>query len=333
MNTNLQPQSPPLHEYVIERINVGVFSVNRDMAIVLWNRFMESHSGLRAEDVIGKNLFECFPELPRDMLERKINSVFILKNFAFTTWEQRPYIFKFAHNRPVTGGIDHMQQNCTFMPVKDAEGEVQHVCVSLLDVTDTSIYQNMLKKAMQSLAEASNRDGLTGIYNRRFLEETLAKEFSRVRRYGGYMSLVLLDLDHFKNVNDTHGHLAGDEVLRNAAQRVTAGLRQSDTAGRYGGEEFALILPETTSEGAAILAERLRARIADQPVQHENIAIPISISAGIAQWMPHMTRYENLIEAADVALYKAKDSGRNCVKVAQVQASNDGDARSQPTGT
>ena len=168
-----------LLEMIVDGINVGIVVLNRDLEIVLWNKFMESYSEFPKDKVDGRPLFEVFPELPQKWLKRKLNSVFVLKNFSFPSWEQRPYLFRFPHNRPITGGVDHMRQDVTFMPIKNEADEVDYVCLMLYDVTDSSIYQEMLKEAMDSLAEASNRDGLTGIYNRRFLEASLHREFQR----------------------------------------------------------------------------------------------------------------------------------------------------------
>ena len=152
-------------ESAIDRINIGVFIINSRMEIVLWNHFMEVNSGQPSSAVVGRNLFECFPDLPRNVVENKIKSVFILKNFAFSGWEQRPYLFKFRHNRPVTGGVEYMYQDCTFMPIKNEAGDVDHICVVVVDTTDVAIYKKMHQEALFSLAEASHRDGLTGIYN------------------------------------------------------------------------------------------------------------------------------------------------------------------------
>lgn len=306
-------ETQQLLDFIVDRVNVGIFVLNRNMEIVVWNNFMEMNSGVSSEQAIGGNLFELFPDLPKKWFERKIESVFILKNFAFTSWEQRPYLFKFQHNRPVTGGVDYMRQDCTLLPVKNASGEVEFVCVTLLDVTDTSIYQNMMKTALEQLSEASNRDGLTGIYNRRYLEQTLSKEFCRVKRYGGHLSFILMDLDHFKQVNDQRGHLAGDEVLKRAAEILNEGIREADTLGRYGGEEFAIVAPETRLEGVITLADRLRESIAAEPVMFNDEEIPITVSIGVAELTADVPRYEQLIDAADVALYHSKETGRNRV--------------------
>jgi diguanylate cyclase (GGDEF)-like protein len=304
-------EAASLLDFIVDRTHVGIFVVNRDREIVLWNQFMEIHSGRKAADVKGQNLFDAFPELPRKWLERKIESVFILKNFSFTSWEQRPYLFQFAHNRPVTGGIDHMRQDCTLMPVKDAGGEVKFVCFTLFDVTDASIYQMRLQELTVQLKAASDHDGLTRLFNRRFIEETLDKEFSRARRYGHTLSVILTDIDFFKKVNDNHGHLSGDEVLRVVADRLKGCLRDSDILGRYGGEEFMIVLPETDSAGAHILAERLRKAIEAQPVALKDVDLPITISLGITEIRPDTKNYEQLIGEADQGLYQSKEDGRN----------------------
>jgi len=147
----MQAENLHLLDFVVQRLEVGIFAVDAEMRIVLWNRFMAIHSGKHAEDLIGKNLFESFAELPRKWLEKKINNVFVLKNYAFTSWEQRPYLFRFHHNRPITGGVDTMQQNCTFLPVKNAQDEVEYVCITLFDFTDTAIFQQQLNRAIEAL--------------------------------------------------------------------------------------------------------------------------------------------------------------------------------------
>ena len=307
------PANPKLFEFIVDRVNVGLFVIDKNMNIVLWNNFMAINSGLSAEQVVGENLFKRFPELPQKWLERKIEGVYILKNFSFTSWEQRPFLFKFDHNRPITGGVDYMRQDTTFFPVKDEAGEVQFVCVTLLDVTDTSIYQSMLKEATRKLAEIRIRDGLTGIFNRRHLENTISKEFSRVKRYGSTLTFLLLDLDYFKKINDNYGHLAGDTVLRQSAKLISECIRDADTLGRYGGEEFGVILPETNLDGALVLAERLRKIVNQQKIQHDDLQLEVTVSIGVAEFAPDIDRYESLIDRADHALYQSKENGRNRV--------------------
>ncbi|MCA3831049.1 MAG: PAS domain-containing protein, partial [Burkholderia sp.] len=186
--------APSLSDLVIERVGFGLFVLDRSMTVLMWNRFMQDHSGIPASDVIGRNLFDRFPDLPHAWLSRKLESVFQLGSFAFSSWEQRPYLFRFEHDRPITGGIDYMQQDCTFMPLTRGR-DVEAVCVTISDVTHVSVMQREREEAVAKLREHANRDGLTGIANRRFFEARLGDEFARWQRYGGDMSVLLFDLD------------------------------------------------------------------------------------------------------------------------------------------
>ena len=312
MSAVLAPPAARL-EFVVERVNVGVLAVDRSMNVLLWNRFMADHSGLAAEAVLGRNLFHLCPELPRTWLTKKLDSVFLLKGFSFTSWEQRPYLFRFHHDRPVTGGVDWMQQNCTFLPMRGADGAVEAVCITVTDATAAALAQRALEHTMGELRQRTRIDGLTGIANRRHLEKRLSEEFQRHRRYGTPLSLLMFDIDHFKRVNDVHGHPAGDEVIRAVAARASEQVRASDVLGRYGGEEFALLLPGTNLEGARIAAEKVRLLIAGAPVPYKDIRLEVTVSVGVAQADPACADHEEFLRVADNALYRAKAAGRNRV--------------------
>jgi len=305
---NVPPAS--LSDLVVERVGFGIFVLDREMKVLMWNRFMQDHSGLSAEQVVGKSIFASFPELPRVWLTRKLESVFQLGSFAFSSWEQRPYLFKFDHDRPITGGVDFMQQDCTFMPLT-REREVVAVCVTISDVTHVSIVQREREEAVAKLQEYADRDGLTGIANRRFFEARLRDEYTRWQRYGGDMSVLLFDLDHFKKINDQFGHGVGDTVLREMAQRVAQVVRVQDTFGRFGGEEFALLLPCTPLEDAMLVAEKIRHTIGDAPVDVQGVSVPVTASVGGAAARVGVPNYDVLINEADAALYSAKRQGRN----------------------
>src|SRR6202012_5928958 len=195
------------------------------------------------------------------------------------SWEQRPYLFKFDHDRPITGGVDFMQQDCTFMPLT-REREVVAVCVTISDVTHVSIVQREREEAVAKLQEYADRDGLTGIANLRFFESRLRDEYTRWQRYGGDMSVLLFDLDHFKKINDQFGHGVGDTVLRLMAQRVAAVVRAQDTFGRFGGGGFAFLLPCTPLADAMIVAEKIRKAIADTPVEFQDKVVQVTASVG-----------------------------------------------------
>jgi diguanylate cyclase (GGDEF)-like protein len=183
-----------------------------------------------------------------------------------------------------------------------------------------------LREALQSadrelrLARAhSITDHLTGLANRRYLEERLREETGKALREGKVISLVVLDLDHFKQTNDLHGHPAGDSVLRATADILREGLRAYDVACRYGGEEFALVLPNTSLRSARLVAERMRSRLAAEPHPiRVGEALHVTASFGVASLpTPKITNVESLMQAADEALYLAKRTGRNCVVAAQ----------------
>ncbi|HEY2019896.1 diguanylate cyclase [Paraburkholderia sp.] len=300
-----------LSDLVLERVGFGIFVLDRDMNVLMWNRFMQDHSGLTADQVVGRPIFTHFPELPRVWLSRKVEGVFQLGTFAFSSWEQRPYLFRFDHDRPITGGVDFMQQDCTFMPLM-REREVVAVCVTISDVTHVSIVQREREEAVAKLQEYANLDGLTGIANRRFFEARLRDEFTRWKRYGGDMSMLLFDLDHFKTINDQFGHGGGDTVLRVMAQRVAGVVRAQDTFGRFGGEEFALLLPCTPLDDAMLVADKIRRVIAETPVELLGTSVAVTASFGGASAHTSASAPDVLINEADAALYRAKRQGRNC---------------------
>jgi diguanylate cyclase (GGDEF)-like protein len=160
----------------------------------------------------------------------------------------------------------------------------------------------------------ADHDGLTRIHNRRAFDERLVDEMRRHQRYRQPMCLLMLDLDHFKTVNDTYGHLAGDQVLREVGRLLSETLRSTDFTARYGGEEFVVILPQTSEEQARMLAERLRGLIAATPFRHNGQPFSITVSIGVAFLMPGaLARRKTLLEKADQALYQAKHLGRNQV--------------------
>lgn len=309
------PASLPdlFYKNIIERINTGIFVVTIDYTIVEWNHYMETHSGKSASSVIGENLFSVFPELPKAWLKRKLQSVFILNNYSFTSWEHRPYLFHFEHHRPITGDVEYMFQDCTFIPIKNEKNQVAYVCVSLADATDTAIYQRKLQTTLVSMEKLSNQDGLTGLINRRQLEKQIIVEISRASRYKLPLTFAMFDLDHFKKVNDTYGHLAGDEVLRHIALQALNTMRISDIVGRYGGEEFAVVLPGTKLNESICALERFRKNVEKTLISFEDKKIPVTISVGVSEFHEKIKSHTDLIHEADAALYYSKENGRNCI--------------------
>ena len=167
----------------------------------------------------------------------------------------------------------------------------------------------------QRLLQLATSDSLTGLFNRGYVDDRLAMELSRAQRYGKALSLAVIDADHFKALNDTHGHTAGDAVLKKLAEMLRGSFRQSDTAGRYGGEEFVVILPETDIVTACRKVESLRARIAGTPIElsHHGKSVRMTISAGLASYPEDGADAAELFATADERMFEAKHAGRNRV--------------------
>jgi diguanylate cyclase (GGDEF)-like protein len=176
--------------------------------------------------------------------------------------------------------------------------------------------EDRLIRAQEALRELATHDSLTGLLNRRACLDSLLVELDRGCRTGNPVCIVMADIDHFKRINDAHGHQAGDEVLREVAQRMQRSLRRYDTACRFGGEEFLLVLPECSLEEGVKLAERICHLVRSEPVIAKKISVEVSISLGVAvanQVVP--ADLEALLGSADAALYRAKEAGRNRVEI------------------
>ncbi len=175
------------------------------------------------------------------------------------------------------------------------------------------VLQEQLLAMQRRFREQALHDGLTGLWNRTAILDILERELARGRRSANPVGVVMADLDHFKRINDAHGHLAGDEVLRQAARRLLSMLRPYDTVGRYGGEEFLVVLPGCDAATTLGLADRLCRHMAAEPVDWEQTRVPITLSLGVAAWAGGPGEAAELLRTADVALYRAKRDGRNRV--------------------
>lgn len=184
----------------------------------------------------------------------------------------------------------------------------------VMDVTERTRAEREVQVLQDRLRDESTRDALTGLYNRRYLEETLGRELILAERHGHSVSVIMSDIDYFKAVNDTYGHLGGDEVLRVFGTLMRRHARASDIYCRYGGEEFLLVLPQMTLDDAVDRAEQLRSAIAAAPVPYGSALIAVTASFGVATFPGDGRTIDALIGAADSALYAAKAAGRNRVK-------------------
>jgi diguanylate cyclase (GGDEF)-like protein/PAS domain S-box-containing protein len=194
-------------------------------------------------------------------------------------------------------------------PLRDATGVLSHFAFFARDI-------HHVKMIEQQLAKLALIDSLTGTLNRPALHQQADKEFTRSKRYHRPLSVIMLDIDHFKQVNDRYGHQAGDQVLQIFAEACQEIIRSTDLLGRVGGEEFAILLPDTPSKAACHLAERLRQRITKYPYLAGDMLIEVTASLGVAELQPGDADFKALLQRADEALYLAKHGGRNQVTLA-----------------
>lgn len=300
---------------IVQSIDVGVVVLDREYRVQVWNTFMENRSGVQPKDAQNRNFFSLFPEIDRQWFSRKVESVATLGTPAFTVWEQRPYLMRFKSYQPITGQEEFMYQNTTLLPLRSPDNRINHICLVIYDVTDVATNRHQIQAANAQLQLLSSTDRLTGLYNRGHWEGSLKAAYARHQRYGNALSLVMLDIDHFKHVNDTYGHQAGDKVIEQLAQLLREHARESDVPGRYGGEEFGVVLSDTDQAGARIFAERLRQAVEHLLVQYNGQDIRFTISLGVADLSAPANDHAELIARADQALYTSKKTGRNRVTV------------------
>jgi diguanylate cyclase (GGDEF)-like protein/PAS domain S-box-containing protein len=222
--------------------------------------------------------------------------------------EQLDYVF---HGLRKNGAVIDVECHSSVMNV----GSRSLLISLIMDISERTQAERAVQVLQEELREQSTHDALTGLYNRHFLEESFGRELLLAERGGLPVSVIMGDLDHFKAVNDRYGHLAGDDVLRAFGRVLANHSRASDIICRYGGEEFLLVLPGMTTEGAVQRAEQLRQAMEATSVGHGESAITVTTSFGVASYPTHGITTDELIAAADSALYSAKAQGRNRVSL------------------
>jgi diguanylate cyclase (GGDEF)-like protein len=185
---------------------------------------------------------------------------------------------------------------------------------ALESVADILATATQNARYVDRVRQLAYRDGLTGVFNRRYFDSRLVEEITRAARYGGGVSVLMIDLDHCKNINDEFGHMIGDDVLRAASTIFNRHLRKVDVVCRYGGEEFAVVLPATQGGSAAAVANKLRLAVAN--AQYAGVTWPVTISIGVAEFPANGITRDDIVRSADMALYQAKETGRNRVCLA-----------------
>ena len=304
----------------IKEVAVGILVVDASLTVRLWNRWMSDASGIGPHQALGHTLDALFPDTRLRSLQRKVKQVLMIGHQAFFDARVTGALLPLRRAAPLQGETVWIQQTWTLTRVDDAAGEPV-VCISISDETAAIQAERDREEAHERLKLIARTDSLTQLLNRPTICGLLSDELQRSRRSPRDTSVLLFDIDHFKRVNDTYGHLAGDAVLRAVGAASTRQMRQTNRAGRYGGEEFLIVLTDTGADGALIAAGRMLQAIRDIVVEWEGQVIPVRASIGVSTARPGDS-VESVLARADEALYAAKDGGRDCVRVerAEVEA-------------
>jgi diguanylate cyclase (GGDEF)-like protein/PAS domain S-box-containing protein len=290
-------------EQIYRYAPVGLFIFDRECRFQRINERMAEINGLSPEAHAGKSMWEVIPDLAGQLQE--------LYRPVFERGE--PVLDVEIHGRTPRDPDTVHDWLASYFPLKSETGEVVGLIGAVLDISERKHAEEALRASEAEVRRLALTDPLTGVGNRRRLDEALRTEISRMHRYDGRLSAVMTDLDHFKRINDRHGHQVGDQVLQEFARLLQSHCRDIDLVARFGGEEFVILMPEVGLDEARACAERMRATLAQATIPP--LAEPVTASFGVAELAPGEDG-EALLRRADEALYAGKAAGRDRVTVA-----------------
>lgn len=285
-----------LYELIFANSYDGIYVADRDRRIMLWNGAAERITGYAAADVVGRHCHDNILQ-HEDRAGRKLCFLGcpLLRAMEGGQPGSSRVTLRRADGRRVPVDV-------SVAPIRDESGRA----VGAVEVFRDATAYERLESATKRISRLTYKDHLTGVSNRREASRVLGREIQRARRYGADLSLLMLDVDGFKGVNDTQGHLAGDKLLKRVASALGRAVREADTVGRWGGDEFIVVAPSTDRDGAIALAERVREgamRVAPRDASHS-----VSVSIGVAQLIGDEDQTA-LLSRADAAMYAAKRAG------------------------
>lgn len=312
------PQADQQHGFAVklmELLVIPTFVLDLNCKVLIWNRACEKLTGVPAYEVLGtSDHWRSFYEEQRPTLAdlviqgRTTEIDGLYHHHARHDGDNHNLCAENWCDMPRVGRRRYLAVDAS--PIHDNDGKIVAVVETLRDMTEE-------KRAQIALEQLATRDGLTGLANRRCFDDTLHAEWQRALRQQQPLSLLMVDVDNFKQYNDAYGHLGGDECLQRIANAVASEMRANDLVARYGGEEFAVILPNQSLKGAAIVAERIRCRV--EQLHLPNLAASkqlVTVSIGAATALPAPENDpQQLVATADAALYRAKHMGRNRISL------------------
>lgn len=299
-------------DIIFNTINNGILILDEELNIKAWNRWLAVHTHLSLDDVLDKNLCELFPSIDEKRLKRKIKSVLVTNTSSFYSVDPHRYLLKIELSNITNPIYEFMQQDVTIAPYMKEE---KLVALYIYDKTVLCESNAKLEKLNKDLRELSYKDPMTGAYNRRYFFEESAKLLSLATRDQRDSCIIILDIDKFKDFNDTYGHDVGDEVIIQLAHLLKNHVRNSDIVARFGGEEFVVFLYNTDLYNATHIAEVMREDIQKINIKVESQIINFTASFGVAKFNKSLddNNIEHTITRADKCLYLAKNKGRNRV--------------------
>ncbi len=309
---------------ICEQLPIGLFVLDAERRIRYWNGWLAEKSGISAQQAARQRLEDLFPGWSNERFQSAVEQVI---NYHI------PHVLSQALNRlllplkvPLSEhyGVTLMQQKVSVLPLPGAAGGY-YALVIIQDVTETVVRAAAANDVMRRFREVSMRDPLTNLFNRRFMWEWLGQKLKDAERDLTPVACLMIDLDHFKRLNDSLGHQRGDEILQAFAMAVMVQLRESDILVRYGGEEFAAFLPRCNMQHAIEIAQRIRQEVRAMAIADLEPGT-VTCSIGVALYQPqHSSKdAEELLREADQRLYDAKRSGRDRVCPDDVAMGDDG---------
>ena len=306
--------------WALDHLQLGLLVLDGQSRVVFANQWFLRHAHLSSEQILNKSLAEVFPQLARSHFTLFLNHALASGFPALLSQTLHPAPFPLYQPSSQRSQDKALRQSIRIIPMgyqAASESDQRYTLIQISDVTNSVLRERLLKAQASKLQDMANLDTLTGLGNRRLLNDKLALELRAANRLGTSLAAVMFDIDYFKQFNDLYGHLLGDECLRQVAGVLRDVCRRPhDVVARFGGEELVAILPETDHAGAMQLARDVLQRVRDLAIVHAGSAVApvLTLSAGVAvSEAGRVLSAEALLDAADRALYRAKDAGRNQV--------------------